>query len=121
MARPKSKQAPLFGQRLAKYRKMRGFTQEELAKRLGVSQKTIDQYECRTSNPTAKFLIKASKELNISVDELLGLKSLSLKPGPISKLEKQLEDLRKLPASKQKLISDMIGTLAKASLASSEN
>jgi len=53
----------------------------------------------------------------ISTDELIyDVDSKpSLKQGPKSKLERQFEQLRKLPAAKQKLISEMLDGIIKQS------
>jgi transcriptional regulator with XRE-family HTH domain len=105
MARPTSKRATDFGNRLAHARKAAGLTQSELAARLGVSQQMIDYYERRASNPTAAFIQKAAKALNISSDELLGhAVTTTRKAGPPSELERRLLAVRKLPRPKQKLV-----------------
>lgn len=111
MARKSKTEAPLFGQCLAACRKTRGLTQEELAARLGVSVSLINYYERRTKNPTADVLVKLSEILNVSTDELLGKKLTVSKPGPIPKIERQLNELQKLPAKKQKLVSELIDTV----------
>lgn len=45
-------------------------TQEELAKRIDVSRKTITLIEKGEYNPTIKLCIKICKELNKGLDEL---------------------------------------------------
>ena len=48
-------------------------TQTELAKRLGVTQGAVSQWENGTTNPGIELLPKLAEILNCSVDELLGI------------------------------------------------
>ena len=48
-----------------------GFTQEELAEKLGVSKASICQWENGRTRPSIKKLKPLSEILNISVEELL--------------------------------------------------
>ena len=45
-------------------------SQDELAKRIGVSRQTINMIECGNYNPTLALCIKICKELNKTLDEL---------------------------------------------------
>lgn len=60
-----------FGEKLRKLRNDRKMTQEELAKRVGVSRATIAGYETKGKEPPYSTLIKIAKELNCSIDYLL--------------------------------------------------
>ena len=108
--RPPTKEAPEFGQRLAKFRKARGWTQSELAERLDTTVKTVTYYEREATNPTQKTLEKLGEILDVTPSELMGEVSNSKngKPGPASKLEKLTAQLAKLPKSKQKVVIDML-------------
>jgi len=59
--------------RLKNMRDERGFTQEELAKVSGVSEKQLWRYENGESKPTSEVIAKISKALEVSADYLLGL------------------------------------------------
>lgn len=52
-------------------RKKNGFTQEELAARLNVSSKSISRWENGKNMPDLSLLISISKELGITVNELI--------------------------------------------------
>lgn len=54
-------------------RKRADKTQGELAKQLGVSQSTVAMWESGQSKPRADMLIKLSRILNCTTDELLGI------------------------------------------------
>jgi transcriptional regulator with XRE-family HTH domain len=116
MARPSSKQPTFFGSRLAQARKEAGLTQTQLAEILHVSQQMIDYYERRASNPTATFIQKAAKILNVSVDNLLGHEVQNTrKSGPPSLLEQRLLAIRRLPRERQKLLLEILDTFLRNS------
>ena len=106
--RPPTKEATDFGKRVAAARRERGLTQRELAELLGVSQKMVEYYERRASNVTADVVCKLSEVLNVTADELLGTSPQKAKPGPKSKLQRQIEQIERLPQSKQKAIVQVL-------------
>lgn len=52
-------------------RKEKGLTQEELAKRINVTEKAISRWETGRGTPDISLLVPLSDELNVSVSELL--------------------------------------------------
>lgn len=50
-----------------------GISQQELAKRVGVSQKAIDFWEKGINEPKASYIVSLAKTFNVSADFLLGL------------------------------------------------
>lgn len=62
-----------FGIRMARARKRNHLTQTQLAKSIYVSLGTVSRYERGLSMPDMPMLIKLSKELDVSVDYLLGV------------------------------------------------
>lgn len=57
--------------RLAKLRKEKGLSQEELAEKLGLSRQAVSKWERAESSPDTDNLICLAKIYNISLDELL--------------------------------------------------
>ncbi len=110
--RPPLKEAPHFGQQLTMFRKSKGLTQADLAQQLHTTQKMIDYYERRAINPSVNFVRRAAEVLGFSVDELLGHspKVMRGRPGPPSKLELYLEQLRHLPRKDQKFVTQFLDT-----------
>ena len=51
-------------------RKELGLSQEELAKKCGVSRQTVNAIENNKYDPTLMLAFKLSKQLNTTVDEL---------------------------------------------------
>ncbi len=60
-------------EKLVEFRAAKGITQEELAKHLSISNKTISKWENGASMPDLPMLIELSKYYGISTDALLGL------------------------------------------------
>ena len=109
MSRPTKKEAPTFGKNLAKQRKICGLSQAQLAKLLNISIKAVGYYERRAINPNADFVKLAAKTLATTPDVLLGYEdSKKQKPGPISKLEKQIQEIQQLPKSDQQFVSKFL-------------
>lgn len=62
-----------IGKGIAARRKQLGLSQEELAQRLGITRQAVSRWESGTALPTVDNLVELSRELNVSVDELLQL------------------------------------------------
>jgi transcriptional regulator with XRE-family HTH domain len=101
-----------IGQRLARLRKERGFTQNELAKKMGFVQALISEYERDKIRPFADILIRFAIALNVSLDEIVGLKENKEKHlQPNLRLIKRIHKIVKLPKSKQKYILKILDSL----------
>lgn len=114
--RPPTKEAPLFGQRLAAVRRSKGWSQRELADRIGVTRELIDYYERRSPNPALDFIERAAQALEVSVAELLGSQphTARTKPGPVSQLQRRFEQVKLLPRKKQQLILEFLDAMLNA-------
>lgn len=97
----------VFGKKLAELRKGRHMTQQELGDALGMTRHLIAYYE-KATNPTAEVICTFAEFFGVSVDELLYDRANGSHPGPAGRLEQQFEELRQLPKSKQKTVSDML-------------
>ena len=60
-----------FGERLARARKEKNITQEQLAEMLGVSRQSVSKWESELGYPEAEKLIELSRRLGVSLDYLL--------------------------------------------------
>ena len=63
-----------FGQRMARFRQAAGYSQRDLAKKTGISQRMIAYYEKQAKYPPTHFLPALVKALGTTADELLGIK-----------------------------------------------
>ena len=103
-----------FGQRLSRIRKANGFTQVELAEKLGIIQVLVSDYEQDKLRPYHEMIVRYAKALNISTDELLGVKPAKTKDGKISfKLLRRMQKIEGLPTAKQKVLLQNIDMFLK--------
>jgi len=58
--------------RLKTIRKLRGYSQEDLAEKINTTKSTISNYENGHSSPSADTLIRLADVLNTTTDYLLG-------------------------------------------------
>lgn len=81
-----------IGDRISKYRKEKGLTQEELANMLGVSSQAVSKWENDASCPDVSLLPQLCKILGISTDELLTGDNDEVKLVPVEQ-RKSLDEL----------------------------
>ena len=60
-----------IGENIRKYRKAKNMTQEEMAKRLGVTPPAVNKWENGVSYPDITLLAPVARLLDISLDTLL--------------------------------------------------
>lgn len=65
----------MFSKNLQKARSSKGISQEKFAEMLEVSRQTVSAWENGQSSPDFEKAVEISKILNISLDEIAGLKS----------------------------------------------
>ncbi|MBT3879527.1 MAG: helix-turn-helix transcriptional regulator [Candidatus Scalindua sp.] len=103
------------GQRITLLRKERGYTQKELSGKIGITQKLLSAYEVNRLKLSAEMAIRLASALEVSVDELFGLKSQ--KNGnskPSLKILRRLKKIESLPTSEQKTLLKTIDMFLKA-------
>jgi tellurite methyltransferase len=61
-----------IGKNLAKYRKAKRLTQEELGEKLGVTNQAVSKWESEASMPDVMLLPEIATALNITLDDLYG-------------------------------------------------
>jgi transcriptional regulator with XRE-family HTH domain len=61
-----------LGQRIARLRRNKGLTQEDLGYKVGVSSQAVSKWETEFFGPDVTLLVKIANIFDISVDELLG-------------------------------------------------
>lgn len=72
-----------IGNRIAKFRKAKGMTQEDLANQLGVSSQAVSKWENDASCPDISLLPQLCKVLGVTTDELLTGKNDEVKLVPV--------------------------------------
>jgi len=102
-----------LGARIRAFRQKFGVTQVQLAEVLDCSQQQIVAFEQGKTRLPVTALPPLARHFGVAVEDLLGMSGEPVqkrvaKPGPSSKLEQQLEQLTKLPRSKQRMVSEML-------------
>lgn len=62
-----------IGKNIAKYRKAKGLTQEELGAMIGITNQSVSKWESEVSMPDILLLPKIANALNITLDDLYGI------------------------------------------------
>ena len=63
----------MLGQRIGEMRTSFGWSQVDLAKKLGVAKQTVSNWENENIQPSIEMLIRLAKLFGVSTDYLLGL------------------------------------------------
>ncbi len=115
MAQTKNtEQEEMLGQRIARLRKEKGLTQVEVAKKTGLSQVLVSDYERGRLRPNPDTIIKLAQILLVTTDELLGVKESPTTGSKLSlKTIRRLKRIEDLPASQQKTLFKTIDTFLK--------
>ena len=100
-----------LGKRIATLRKQRGYTQVQLAEMLNLKQYVVASYETGRRRPSAALIPELANAFGVAIEELIGLDGTKRKPGPTPKLQKQIEQLQRLPKPKQKFVSEFLDTV----------
>jgi transcriptional regulator with XRE-family HTH domain len=99
-----------LGERLARLRKERGYTQMELAAKIGILQTLVTDYERGKLRLNADMILRFSTALEVSTDDLLqpgGPKPLRK---PSRKVLRRLERIEGLPTRQQLTLLRTIDT-----------
>ena len=101
-----------FGRKLYEVRSQKGFTQQQLAEKLGISVKTISFYERRVKSPTMDFIAKVSEALGVAQKVFLNESGTELiyknNPQPIKSLRSKVPQLGLLPRKDQESLTAVI-------------
>lgn len=112
-----------IGDRIAKLRKAKGYTQAELAEALTQMKGSdveianiralISGYERDRTRPNYEMIIRLAIALGVTADELLGIKPVK-NYTPSLKLQRRIKQIEKLPAEQQKTLLKTIDTFIRA-------
>jgi len=97
--------ADVFGNRLKEIRKRRGVSQVELARRLGLHQSLISQYECGYLRLHGALLVRLAQALDTTPDEILTATPAAAPEPPLDRrFLRRLKHVEKLSAHQKKLL-----------------
>lgn len=106
-----------LGTRIAALRKTRNITQVQLAEKLGISQQTLQSYECGRRRVPVSAMPAVAQHLEASLDELFDVpgqaasRRTTAKRGPTPKWQQQIEQIATLPRAKQQVVIQMLDGL----------
>ena len=112
-----SGQTETIGQRIARLRRERGITQEELAEQLGLGQSNVSDYERGVLRVQgSELIVKLTKTLDVSADELLGLtpRPRANAAAKNRRILRRLQQLDRLPERDQQAILRTLDVFLKA-------
>ncbi len=100
---PQDTASETMGQRLARLRKERGWTQVELAERVGMVQTVLSDYERGKLRLNADNIVRFAQALDVTTDELLQPKAAqtALRRKPSLRVLRRLERIESLPQHQQ--------------------
>jgi transcriptional regulator with XRE-family HTH domain len=116
----KKKEDSSLGPRLAALRKARGLTQVQLAEATRTTQRSISYYENDDGVPPSSIVMVLAQALQVSADELLGLKPAPKAAPPVAmdddpetrRLWKRFQMVTQLPEKDQRAVIRLINSLA---------
>jgi len=88
-----------FGNRLRALRQAKGWTQEDLSARLGLTKSVVSAYETSLRYPSYDILIRITSLFNVTSDYLLGIE------------KKQMLDITGLSPEKEMLLRQLVDAL----------
>jgi transcriptional regulator with XRE-family HTH domain len=109
--RPASDKRPLLGENIAQARLQAGLTQQQLADKLGTTQRVITYWEREAVGLRADQLAKLAEALGVSADYFLGRDSKKRGNGPIGKARLIFEQVSQLPRDRQQRILSTVEDL----------
>lgn len=92
----------MFGERIAEQRKKLGLSQEELAEKLNISQKSISKYERGSRRPSYEVLVSMAALFGVTTDYLLGV------DGGEKNMKNRLKELREENGMKQSELGKLL-------------
>lgn len=86
---------PKLAERLLILRRERGLTQEEVAEKIGVSNKTYSKWETGSTSPDIETLVRLAEAFSVTTDDLLGLsdsRPVSFEEAAQAEVERNLDN-----------------------------
>jgi len=118
----KSKERTAFGQRLLDARLAKGLSQNQVARKLGITQPSYADWERSAVSLKPEYLPKLAALFEVSIDELLGIQSTRRNgKGPTGKLRRIFEEVNDMPRYQQQRVIAIVEDMLLAQRAKSES
>jgi len=122
--RPSPKQPTVNGARLAKLRQEADMSQVQLAKALGIPQRTLSFYERQANSIPSNLVPALANALEVPLEKVLGIEApgqnqpentkTTAKRGPVGKARQVFEQVSKLPRNQQQRILGVVEDMLSA-------
>ncbi len=104
-----------IGQRIARLRKERGYTQKELAEKIGIIHNLVSDYETGKLRLYDEMVTRFAIALEVGTDEILGLKQDNHKHvKPSLKIMRRLGKIESMPPAQQKTVLKSLDLMIKS-------
>lgn len=90
-----------IGNFIAKKRKEQNLTQEQLAEKLGVSNKTVSKWECGNCMPDYSIMESLCKELGITISQLLDGKEQAENNNNAEQIRRVFQEMETIKTDKE--------------------
>ena len=108
----------MLQEKLKRFRKEKGFSQEQLAVRLHIVRQTVSKWEQGLSVPDAEMLVRVSEVLEVPVADLLGKTAGEEPPDSTpDSIARELQKLNELLASQAERRKKLLAVLIPAAAA----
>ena len=102
-----------FHQQLKQLRQQRGWSQGQLAKKIGSDLQRISKYERGIVSPSTEMAVKIASVFQVSLDYLILDEGANIKKVEDSKLLKRVEEITLLPQEDQNILLNLIDAYVK--------
>jgi transcriptional regulator with XRE-family HTH domain len=107
--RPAKKERTAFGERLHALREQAGLSQQQLADKIGLTQRAYAYWERHPVALRPDQLLSLAQTLSVSVDDLVGTNGKKKRgAGPTGRMKQLFEAASKLPRSQQQKIAAVL-------------
>ncbi len=102
--KPLERDTEPIGTRLKHFRKLKGFTQAEIAAKIGITRGALAAYEAGRVRVVDELIVRFALALSVSADKLLGIAAQRSENPSALRIMRRLKKIERLPPAKQKAI-----------------
>jgi len=105
-----------IGKRIGRMRKLRGYTQQDLAKIIGITREALSAYENGRNRLYDEMVSRFALALRTTADEILGLSATKhSKEDNTLKTTRRIRQIEQLPTPKRKVILQILDMMVDSS------
>ncbi len=93
-----------ISENIRKYRKLKGFTQEELAGELGVTSQAVSRWEAGNGMPDISYIVPLAQNLGVTTDMLFGMSDAVYDKEKLDEIKANVDKMKKTDNSGEGLV-----------------